>query len=453
MTDAPLYLSQSECADWLLCPFKAHSRYVANYRPGRDETMPQRVGSIGHAILAEWARARFVGRPPSIIAAVQEEMVKRGWDGVDEADFTTAEVAATAVAAHLDVRLGSVHLAPDLWSGKSGPLADVVVRVPWYSLREVFVAHGLADLWRMWSANGMTAVKMRYEGIEGHPDLVAWPDGPGGPLVVYDWKFRQHIDLGGADGEVQSEVPDRQFAWYGTLLRAAGLAPAGGIELWQVNAYAGRWATVEDFIRVAQGGAANDAEAALVTQHGLPTRDTKRLDAAGLAVTVDVWAEAHRHLANVRHADRMDHWRASCRTLDTASAADGRKRKPPPRPDLLSYAERDGFDRFMADLRTQQPVIVRKMRSEPVVCLEVVRDMIVGVEGPLRLLAAGLPPARHLQSWPRSACSRPFGCAVQPICLPTLGTFRGAEESVRRAAATRLPVYDSAGNLSAEASS
>lgn len=442
----PMYLSQSECGDWLACPFKAHVRYVAGYRPGRDESMPQRVGSMGHAILAEWARARAFKRNADPEGAVETEMEKRGWDGYFEHEFEAAEVAATAVALHPEVRLHHVHLAPDLWGGTGGPLADVVVRVPWARLAEVASAYHVDLHLRAMS------VTSRFAGIEGHPDLVAWPDGLGGPLVVYDWKFRQSIDLGGADSEVVSDVPDRQFAWYGTLLRAAGLAPAGGIELWQVNAYAGRWATVDDFIRVAQGGARSEAEAALVTQDGLPTRDSKRLDKAGFSVTAEVWSEAHRCLANARHAQRMDDWREECRSIAAMPPKrDGTPRKTPPQPRRLSPYEEEEARRWIDILHAQQPVVVRKMRADPVVCLEVVRDMLVGVEGPLRLALAGLTPARHLQSHPRSACMIPGRCSAQQVCLPTLGTFRGAAEAVRRAEALRLPVYDEAGNLTGEA--
>lgn len=447
----PMYLSQSECGDWLACPFKAHVRYVAGYRPGRDESMPQRVGSMGHAMLAEWAKARFGSREPDHAVAVEQEMEKRGWDAIEPAEYDAAYFAARAVATHPDVHLNRVHLAPDLWGGTGGPLADVVIRVPWSAVRKVFTSQGVAFDAMLF--NLLSAVPRRFAGIEGHPDLVAWPDGPGGPLVVYDWKFRQSIDLGGADGEVVSEVPDRQFAWYGTLLRAAGLAPAGGIELWQVNAYAGRWATVEDFIRVAQGGARSEAETALVTQDGLPTRDSKRLDKAGLAVTAEVWSEAHRCLANARHAVRMDAWREECRSIAAMPPKrDGTPRKTPPQPRRLSPYEEEEARKWIDILHAQQPVVVRKMRADPVVCLEVVRDMLVGVEGPLRLALAGLTPARHLQSHPRSACMIPGRCSAQQVCLPTLGTFRGAAEAVRRAEALRLPVYDEAGNLTGEAS-
>ena len=428
MTEGSLYLSQSECGDWQLCPFKAHTRYVAGYRPGREEAMPQRVGSMGHAALAERARARFAGRSCDISGAIEKEMEKRGWPGVGGDEYDAAVLAADAVADHLG--LDNLHLVPDLWGGSMGPLADVVVRVPWRTLYEQAAQQGAEhardDLF------ACAAVRQRYAGIEGHPDLVCMPEGPGGPVVVVDYKFRQHIDLGGTDGEVVSEVPDRQFAWYATLLRAAGLNPASGIELWQVNAYAGRWLTVDDFVRVAQGGARSEEEAGLVTQYGLPTRDTNRMAKAGAAVTAAVWAEAFRVLSVTRYQARLDEWTRN------GYAAPGRRGKP--KPEVVSASEQDGANRFLADLALQRPVITRPMRASPVVCLEVVRDMIVGVEGPLRLAMAGLPPARHVQSWPRSACMRRGGCSAQPVCLPNLGTFRGAEEAHRAAEAMRLPV-------------
>src|SRR5690606_29199672 len=117
----------------------------------------------------------------------------------------------------------------------------------------------------------------------------------------------------------------------------------------------GRWLTVDDFMRVADGGARSEAEEAIIVASGLPTRDGKRLGAVG-AVSAEVWAEAHRLLANRRLDHRLDNWRAE-------SVA--HKGKGKPRPDLLSIAEREGAERFLSDLRLLQPVVVRKIRADP----------------------------------------------------------------------------------------
>lgn len=412
---SPKCLSQSEVSDWQLCPFRAHARWILGYRAGREETAPQRIGSMGHAILADMVAARWSGGPEDPEAAVEVEAHKRGWGGVIEDEYERALSGARLAADAVDLR--HVDIAPDLYSTKpGGPLAESELRVAWASLRALYIEHGADAMYQ--PIGECRAVLRHFAGLEGHLDLGVFPQGPGGPLVVTDWKLRQSIDLGGAD-DFMSPVPDRQFAWYSTLLRALGLRPAGGIELWQVNAYAGRWLTVQDFLRIAEGGAVSEAEHGLIVSGGLPTRDLKRYSMAGAAVTGEVWSEAHRVLANRRHAERMDEWTRS------AASAGGRKSKP--RPDVLTIAEREGADRFLADLHHQRPVVVRKMRADPLVCLEVVRDSIVAVDGPLRQTLAGMPPARNLQSWPRSPCSRPGGCPVQSPCLSSLGTGRGVD--------------------------
>lgn len=411
MTEPPLYLSQSEVSDWTLCPFRAHARWILGYRPGHDETMPQRVGSMGHAILADVVNARWTGAPEDPEAAAEAEALKRRWSGVSGDEYEQALAGAHLAAEHVGLR--RMDLVPDIYSvdrdegRRIGPLAEVQLRVGWDRLRAV----GLKDI------AGCSSVLRRFAGIEGRTDLGAFPEGPAGPAAIIDWKFRQSMDLGGAAGDYVSPVPDRQFAWYQTLLRALGLQPAGGIELWQVNTYGGRWLTVDDFLRVADGGARSEAEESLIVSSGLPTRDGKRLGAVG-AVSAEVWAEAHRLLANRRLDKRLDNWRAE-------SVA--HKGKGKPRPDLLSIAEREGADRFLADLRAIQPVVVRKIRADPQVSLEVVRDSIVAVDGAIRHSLAGMSPARIVQSWPRSACSRPGGCPVQQPCLSSLGTGRGLE--------------------------
>lgn len=429
---APKYLSQSEVSDWQLCPFRAHARWILGYRAGREETAPQRIGSMGHAILADMVAARWSGRPEDPEAAAEVEAHKRGWaGGVDEDEYERALSGARLAADAVDLR--HVNLAPDLYSASpGGPLAESELRVTWASLRALYIDHGADNMYQ--PIEECRAVLRHFVGLEGHIDLGVFPQGPGGPLAVVDWKLRQSLDLGGADDDFTSLVPDRQFAWYSTLLRALGLRPAGGIELWQVNAYAGRWLTVDDFLRIAEGGAASEAEHALIVSGGLPTRDPKRYSMAGAAVTADVWAEAHRVLANRRHAKRMDEWIAS--------------RKAKPRPDVLTIAEREGADRFLADLQDQRPVVVRKMRADPLVCLEVVRDSIVAIDGPLRQTLAGMPPVRNLQSWPRSPCSRSGGCPVQTPCLSSLGTDRGVDVLRAMAEAERMAREASRENMS-----
>ncbi len=153
---------------------------------------------------------------------------------------------------------------------------------------------------------------------------------------MLDFKFRQSPDLGGAGEPDESAIPDKQAAWYLALLHSAGLRPAGGLEFWQVNAYAGRMLTVEDFLRIAEGGAESEEEAAMITDRGLPTRDYNRYKEARAFVTAEVWGAAFEALADRRLAARLAEWRQPKYTEG------GNLRKPGPAPDRLSYAEQSG---------------------------------------------------------------------------------------------------------------
>lgn len=427
-TAALKYLSQSEGGDWQSCPLKAFARWILEYRAPGDEARPQMVGSIGHAILSERTRARFDRREPNYPAAIHEEAQRRGWESVSQTDVDRAAFGAEAIAA--EVGLDRVALVPDLYSEdppgggsvRRGPLAEVRLRATWAKLGEFFreadrrsVSPGWADIM------ACEAVRARFAGIEGQPDSAIMPDGPGGPVVVPDWKFRQNPDIGGAAADPDSAVPDRQCSWYTALLYAVGLRPAGGIEFWQVNAYAGRWLDVEDFIRAADGEVDSPEGAALVTDVGLPTRDLNRIGKLGM-VSAEVWGEAFRVLANRRHDRRLAEWYA--RPLGPKGGKGMKK------PERLTGAEDDGARRFLADLAAYRPVVIRKFRADPVVVREVVRDTIVAVDGPLGHALRGMTPARHLSNYRTSPCVRPYGCPIQSACRASLGTF-GAREVLR----------------------
>lgn len=403
------FLSQSEVSDRTACGLKGHARWDLGYRPEHDETFAQRVGSIGHALLHERVAARFDEREEHFDVAAREEGERRGWNlNV----FDEVELATPAVDAIDTEYVSRVSLLPNIYSEKpGGVLAEVRLRESWSSLVKFFSDPGQQSPgWR--DVTRCLAVTRRYLGIEGQPDLVCLPEGPGGPVDIVDYKFRQSIDLGGAGDETGPSLPDRQGSWYLALLGAAGLRPAAGTNFVQVNAYAGRWLTVEDFLRVARGGAASEAEAELVVKNGLPTRDAKRYQDAKVAVSADVWAEAHRLLAIIRQEVRRD----------MPDATSRKKAK-----DLLTPAEREGATRFLADLREQRAVVVVKKRADPIVCREVVRDMIVGVEQSLASIERGVVPARNLQTYRGSPCVKPGGCSAQSLCLASLGTFNVAE--------------------------
>lgn len=401
--DGPRFLSQSEAGDALACGVKWLSRWFYEIRDS-DESPRQQVGSMAHAILADRVTARFRGEEASPNYACGMEAARRGWrTGWYEVQGQALD-AANLVAREMN--LDHAHLLPDLWTsledaGGPRPLAEVRLRAPWNKIVWAFRDQDrVSPGWRDVMACG--AVHERFAGIEGQPDLVYLPEGPGGPVAIVDYKFRQRPDLGGAGSPPQGglPLPDRQGAWYLTLLRALGMAAPSGFEFRQVNAYAGRWLSVEDFLGPSPG--------ALVTDRGLPTRDLDRLVDAGGMVTADVWAEAHRELARRRHLNRL---------------AQGPRREP----QVLTPAEEADARRMVETLRAWRPVVVKQVRADPLVCREVVRDMVVGVEGPLSMALRGVTPARHLQTYNGSPCTRPWGCPVAGPCQSSLGTFNVAE--------------------------
>jgi hypothetical protein len=217
-------------------------------------------------------------------------------------------------------------------------------------------------------------------------------------------------------------------------LRALGFRPAGGVEFWEANVYAGEHLTAADFIRVSHGGATSAEERGLIIDSGLPTRDLKRIGDAGGMVSAQEWSEAHRVIAADRHSKRMGEWRFK-----------GSKGKPP---QFLTPTEEGDARRFVQALEAWQPVEIRKVRADPAVCAEVVRDLIVGVEGPLAVSLRGMSPARHLQSHPKGPCERRYGCPIQDPCKASLGTgdvlvaLRNSAEVAREAQAAAREVEE-----------
>lgn len=364
---------------------------------------------MAHAILADRVTARFHERDAEPGDACSDEAQRRGWRHGWQAVAPQAVDAADLVAHEMG--LDHAYLLPDLYSDDHKdyvpprPLAEVRLRVPWNKVAWSF--GGMADRgWR--DVLSCESVMRRFAGMEGQPDLVYLPEGPGGPVALVDYKFRQRPDLGGAASPPTGglPLPDRQGAWYLTILRALGMAAPSGFEFRQVNAYAGRWLSVDDFLSPSPG--------ALVTDRGLPTRDLDRLVDGGGMVTADTWAEAHRELARRRHLNRL---------------AQGPRREP----QVLTPAEEADARRMVETLRAWRPVVVKTVRADPQVCREVVRDMVVGVEGPLSMALRGVTPARHLQTYNGSPCTRAWGCPVAGPCQSSLGTF-SVDEALRQAA-------------------
>src|SRR5687768_15450313 len=411
-SEGPRYLSQSEGGDWAACGLKAYARWILQHRDG-DESPRQQVGSMGHAILADRVTARFRSMEAAPMDSVIDEAVRRGWQDGWSSNFAQAHDAADLLAQEMG--LDHAYLLPDLYSDDHlnyvppRPLAEVRLRAPWRKVAwafrdEPYQSPGWLDIM------ACTAVQKRFAGIEGQPDLVCLPDGPGGVVSIDDYKFRQQPDLGAPAQLGGLPLPDRQGAWYLTILRALGLHAPSGFQFRQVNVYAGQWLAVDDFMRPDPGP--------LVTDRGLPSRDLKRLVEGGGMVTAETWAEAHRLLAQRRHSARLS----------------GLSQRKGHHLHMLTPAEESDARRFLDALRAWRPVDVRVMRADPLVCREVVRDVIVGVEGPLSLALRGVTPARHLQTYNGSPCTRAWGCPLAGPCQSRLGTF-GVADALRQAGA------------------
>jgi hypothetical protein len=422
--DGPRFLSQSEGGDAMACGLRWFARWILGLRDG-DESPRQQVGSMAHAILADRVTARFRGGEPGPHLAATIEAERRGWGEGWSSSLAEASAAADLVAS--EVGLDHVHLLPDLYSCTGGPLAEVRLHAPWRKLAWAFRdGDEPSKHWNDIISCG--SVVNRFAGIEGQPDLVCLPDGPGGVVSIDDYKFRQRPDLGGAADAPTGALPlpDRQGAWYLTILRALGMSAPSGFVFRQINAYAGRWLTVDDFMSPTAGE--------LVTKHGLPTRDLDRMVEAGGMCTADVWAEAHRLLAERRHVARSTEIYGSRRTRR--------------HPDMLTASEVSDARRHVETLRAWNPVIVKTMRADPLVCREVVRDVVVGVEGPLSMALRGVTPARHLQTYSSSPCMRRWGCPVASPCQSSLGAG-GAAEAMLRAAQDSQEAREAAAEVEA----
>ncbi len=363
--------SQSSCA--LECGAKWWAIWHLGYQPVDIESMPQRVGTLGHAyalddIVALWHDHTKAWNGDTFWRVAEE----RKWD-IERMDIDVDDECARARwgASNLDtfLNLQRYHLIPDLYSRKpGGPLAEVRIDVPWARVHEVVPMQDL------------TAAVEVFSGIDGQPDLVTMEKGWGGPATITDYKFRQKPGL----AEATSEVPDTQGAWYHTLLTAAGLRPAGGLEFRQISVYAGPMLTVDDFL---EPGSPH------VIERGLPSRMPKNVEP-------EVFDEAFRLLVQRTTQQR---------------AAEG-KRWSPTANDLAEAR------RHIEDLRHIRRVEERRFPLDPSVCREVVRDLVSHVDALLHQVRRGHRPARHLRSHPSSPCSRPFGCSVQGPCLASLGS-------------------------------
>lgn len=404
------YVSQSEGKDAVDCGVRWFGTWGLNHRPQHPESLPQRVGSLGHVVLAGSMLNR--GRDWTGSTAVMlEESRKRGYikpdAGLDDIDDDLRR-DMDAGARGADLLLSSPDFNPGAIArtAEGLPLIEHRIRATWAVLAKtagLVLPDGM-----------MRAFFGQRVGMEGQPDIV---HENARTLYVDDFKMRQKPDLGGTlDDMGGPTLPDLQGSFYKVLLKAIGVGAGKEVIFRQLNVYAGAWLTLDDFL--AYGSP-------YVTSAGLPSRDDKRL---GACVTADVWEEAWRTLVERRRVE-------SANAVTAAGKAKNIR--------LASPAEMRDAEDFIATLRRQKLVNVVEQRLDHTVCVEVVRDMLAPVAGLLAQVAAGIVPGRNLRSYRNAPCSRRFGCPVQEPCVASIGTGQ-IGDTLRRLAAeghrARLPI-------------
>lgn len=446
------YVSQSECRDAQRCHLRWFARWPLALQ-NAEESPPQRIGSIGHACLGAMSTASLIGEDADDKALRSEAICeghRRNWFAARPEDdnwpdwFETEFERGLAGARLIDANVPR-GLPVRLLDGAGPAMIEHRLRVTWAELfaivppmmRDSFarIGIGLARL------GGRT-------GIEGQPDLVHRLAQDGSNLfgtrdhaVVYidDYKFRQKPDLGGALGKADLTTIDPQGAFYSVLLRASGaVGPDEPVAFRQINAYAGPWLTVEDFVEERRRVQASGARGKLTLDSGLPSCDVGRMEAM---VTPEVWSEAHRVLVNLRHDDRraqheyrLAQHRQAHVDFERFKLENPRSRKQPPRPptepERTTAAEDQAARAFVADLASRPLHQVQTCSLDPGACLELVRDMLAAVLSAETEIAARLPPARSFDPHPRGLCVRPYGCDLLAPCKASLGS-NNAEATLR----------------------
>ena len=387
------FVSQSECSSAIECGVKWFGTWWLGHRPNYPENMPQRVGSMGHAILNDRVHAVYHGRDVDPLGAADAERAKRGWgDWNDELEIEAKQAEQAADTLADAVGLDRMRIVPNTITADGGPLAEVRAHATWAEVSAAAGPSMLSNLHHLLAA---------YRGMEGQPDLNVFAEAGREEVTCYDFKLRQKPDLGGAHED--SALPDPQGAFYKVLLRAKGIPVA---EFKQINVYAGPWLTVEDFM--AEGSA-------YVRLDGTPS---KSLNALGAMVKPAVWAEAWRLLVERK---RIAHSLRPVKTGKRGQPLAGQEWKAPDEWDAMQ---------FVHSLETYPLVAVRSFRLDMSICRDVVRDMLAAVDGRLAHVAAKVAPSRNLRTFPVAPCVKRYGCPVQDACRASLGT--GNVERVMR---------------------
>jgi hypothetical protein len=403
------FTSQSEAKRAQDCGLAWFAEWWLNYRQSGDESMPQRVGSLGHAYIAEHVIAQHEKRPPTYPEARRAECKKRRYvaddaDGFGYSDALSADLHAAEDGAQ--VLLDSGEFKPHhVTIFRGAPMIEQRLQVRWLNT-------GID------AGKFPAAFKRHRVGMEGTPDIVHEPDAR--TLFIDDYKFRQKPDLGGTVDNPDPLVPDLQGAFYKLLTRGAGIGQDKEVIFRQLNVYAGRWLSVDNLL--AEGSP-------YITEHGLPSVDLKTLGAL------------------IRPEDYETAWRALVerRRVTSLSATTAAGKKKPVR--MASEAESYTFGKFLDALRRWPLVQVIPMRLDHSVCLDVVRDMLATVSALIVQADAGQVPGRHLRSYVTSPCLRPHGCSIQAPCRAAIGTGNVQASLTEMASDGRLHLRTSPGSI------
>lgn len=418
------YVSQSECKAAQDCGLAWYAAWFLGYKAVDPDNAAMRVGTLGHACLAEYVlgargRREWSMRDAMLRAAVDKKYLTDGQYAMGEvpdelhAQMLRARDAATSLVDSPLWDLDPQRVVVPAFGINTTPLVEARLIVPWIAL-EGNAGLVLPEAFRhAFRGNDRSAAPHRL-GMEGTPDVVH--ESADGVVYVDDYKFRTRpVDGGDASAPVPYRpflVPDAQGAFYKTLLAGLLVGEHADVVFRQVNVYAGPWRTLDDFM---------EPGSPYVISSGLPTRDEKLI---GGMVRPEVWAEAWRLLAERRRVASL-------------SERDNKGRPKDPRLPTVDEAEK--AKRFIEDLGRRSPVsIVATPRLDHSVCLEVVRDMLAAVAALLAQADSGATPGRNLRSYPQSPCSRPGSCRVQSPCLASLGSNNAHDVFADHAKSGRL---------------
>ncbi len=430
------HASQSECKLAQDCGLSWYAQWCLGYRAPDSDNPAMRIGTLGHAYLAEYVMWLAKGHDGPVPEVMRAAAMKRGYippddpemDAMDDdrrhillGQMERATHAANVLIASPEWDLDPHRLAFSPADGGANiPLVEHRLKASWAELernaglvlppamRATFHGHGRRPPF---------AGHAYRLGAEGVPDVGHWGRRGDGVLFADDYKFRTKPVDTSPPSPFAASVPDTQGAYYKTLLRALNIDitddGSGDVDVVfrQVNIYAGPWRTLDDFL---------ERDSPYVIDSGLPSRSYAILDGM---VTAEIWAEAWRLLVERRRIATMDR----------------RDRKGNANPRRETDTEIADARKFIGELERRKAVhIVATPRLDHSVCVQVVRDMLAPVAALLAQVDSGVIPGRNLRSHPSSPCVRSGGCRVQAPCLASLGSNNAAATFIDHARSGRL---------------